>query len=748
VGKNNVHKIDEKLESLQTKSLDSAFLNENVSEGGMFDSEIRAFIDNSTLKSLFFNEDWVFIILDLLASEISNVDMRVFTETVTDGNRSVVVNESHPLNALIQNPNPWQDYSTWMYLHVIELCLMGNAIQWYAEANNQMIILPAENVCPDVDEKGRLKQYLVHSQVGKSGFDGMDKFPVDQILHQRRPNPVSVHWGLSPFVPNRKSILFNKYSQDYLNSFYLRQATGSLALKLDKQVSEESALRLMRSFEMSYTGRRNTRRTMLLPKGVDVKELSQSITDQNLIEVINQNQEKIINILRIPKHALSLAEAGSLGSEEHKMALRFMWTSAIVPIMKKIAGTFTAFFKDQLGDNNKFLFDMSQIEILREDALRTADLAIKQLEFKTLNEVRNDLFDLPPLEGGDETPTLSSKELEIDDFSTDEMEDYETANDGIIETKEQTGVDYAKRLMNKFDSWINVSQKALNQEVDKSQTKMLEVALDLYGQMVKASVRAFKKTFKDKKSAKYKQKASSGSKRKFRQELDKEFAALEGKYLEDYMDSLTPTMEAGYDTNLDLIQNEDDKTEVGLLGSKNKARRKRNLESRAMDSYSFITDSTEQQVIDIIDEGIAEGKTTEVIATGIVAGFAVLGNRGPTVAKTESLTAVSIGKKSVMDDATEVIPNLMKVWINLGDEKVRGRPEPGGIYPNSKADHWSLQGEVRRAKNRNGDDVKFSNGLRYPRDVNSTKAEEVVNCRCDLIMVAQEDLDDLNIPRP
>ena len=403
--------MDKKVDQMQyaQKSLNDSFVQDDFLAGaGQWDAEVKALLDNYTLKSLFLTEDWVFIILDLLAQEISNVDMKVFDEVVVEGTMQIVADDSHPLNALFKDPNPLQEYSTWMYLHVIEYCLMGNGIQWFSENLNQLHILPAEDVLVDVDDKTRkLKNYIVISQSGNfQSQNDMVSFPVDEIIHQRRPNPISNFWGLSPFIPNSKSLLFNRYSQDYLNAFYLKQATGQLALKLDKQVSEEAALRLMRSFEASYTGRKNTRRTMLLPKGVDVEKISTSIVDQNLIEVINQNQEKIINILRIPKHALSLAEAGSLGSEEHKMALRFMWTSAILPVMKKISGTFGKFFREKglLEEGKVIRFDLSQVEILREDALRLASLSVKQLEFKTLNEVRKDLHSLPPLDGGDVTP--------------------------------------------------------------------------------------------------------------------------------------------------------------------------------------------------------------------------------------------------------------------------------------------------------------------------------------------------------
>jgi HK97 family phage portal protein len=387
------------------KELDFQNLTNDV-EAGVWDSEIKAFMENRTLKGLFFSEDWVFIILDLVASEVSNSPMIVVANEEIEGKMRQVPVENHPLIPMIEQPNIWQDYSSWMYLHVVEYCLMGNAIQWFAEQSMQMIILPADLIQLDFNDAGKLASYMVHTdgdQFAATGIMNAMTFAPEDVLHQRRPNPSNMIWGLSPFIPNRKSILFNRYSQDYLNSFYLKGATPQMVLQMEKNASEDSALRMLRSFETSYTGRRNQRRTLVLPKGVKAEAMSHSIGDQKLVDIINSNMEKIINILRVPKHALSLAKAGSLGSEEHKMALKFMHTSAINPMKKKIAGSFTKFFKDRglLKENEKFIFDNSNVEVLKEDEIKRADLAKKQSAIKTLNEVRSDLYDLAPLKGGD-----------------------------------------------------------------------------------------------------------------------------------------------------------------------------------------------------------------------------------------------------------------------------------------------------------------------------------------------------------
>ena len=187
------------------------------SASALWDAEVKAFIDAATLKSLFFTEDWIYIVIDLIASKVSGQTLRVMTESVIDGRLIAEPDEGHPLNDLLQNPNPWQDYHSFMYNVAVELMVLGNAITWYAQNSRQLVTLPAEIVTLDFDRAGKLARHLLHQnrqELRTSDRGSATAFDPREIIHVRRPNPSSLLWGLSPLVPGRKSILFNRYSSD------------------------------------------------------------------------------------------------------------------------------------------------------------------------------------------------------------------------------------------------------------------------------------------------------------------------------------------------------------------------------------------------------------------------------------------------------------------------------------------------------------------------------------------------------
>jgi SPP1 gp7 family putative phage head morphogenesis protein len=95
-----------------------------------------------------------------------------------------------------------------------------------------------------------------------------------------------------------------------------------------------------------------------------------------------------------------------------------------------------------------------------------------------------------------------------------------------------------------------------------------------------------------------------------------------------------------------------------------------------------------------------------------------------TIARTEVLTAVSLGQAAAMKDAAKVVPDLQKMWISANDDRVRDSHEMlhGDIVPHGK---------------------EFDNGLQFPRDP-SGPPEEVINCRCTWIMLPKDQMQNID----
>ena len=717
--------------------------------GGAWDSEFRSFIDAQTLKQLFFSEAWVFIVCDLVAMKLSSQPMRVMRGEVVDGKFIKKPAEGHPLQELIENPNPFQSYASWMYCIIVDLVLMGNGVLWYASSSNYLMLLPAETVMLDFSRDGKLLSYNVSEIASDGGVTGarQTKFAVEDVVHLRRPNPSSLLWGLSPFIPGRKSVLFNRYSQDYLNSFYQKGAMPGFALEMGAEANERVAMRLLRSFENAYTGRKNMRRTLVLPKGVALKEVSHTLANQDLATYIDLNREDIINLLKVPKHELSLQSAGSLGGEEAKSALKNFWEATLIPMARIIEGELSKFFRrrGQLEDSNTFLeFDLSKVESLQEDVANKATIAEKMLKTHTLNEVRKIFYELPPVEGGDVVqgftapmpggyPTFSLSlpapaQTALPPIAVESMvvEDRDATATGTKASKDKI-TNYLKT----GDGWWSRREAHAKEAIAKGVGDLEKATLKMFADMAVAITKTVRSHLKEKSwdtlRTKADERAKLIGKPELRRRLRKSIDRFEEQWITDTRTALLSKVDAGYGVALELPFNLASPEELAALQTRGAAARQDALEERAGRVFSYMSETTVEGVYATIENGIDEGKTVKEISDDLRAKFSdikEIGSRAMTIARTEVLTAVSLGQAAAMKDAAKVVPDLQKMWISANDDRVRDSHEMlhGDIVPHGK---------------------EFDNGLQFPRDP-SGPPEEVINCRCTWIMLPKDQMQNID----
>lgn len=715
--------VAQAMTGLIEKAFDFSRDGEQSNSTGIWSSEVNAMISAGELKSLFSSEDWVYIVVDLIATKASSQEMGVYSEIFKpDGTSAVEYDNQNPLNDLIWAPNPYQDYYSFMYNLFVELILMGNCVIWYNKRKNTLFILQADLVTIDLDAKGNPKWYLVADptmEIGTQERAQMARYPIEEIIHIRRPNPQSLLWGLSPFIPGRKSVLQNRYSSDYLNAFYLKGATPGLAITMDRTVNEEMALRQLRSFENAYSGRRNQRRTLILPKGTDVKPLSHSIADQRLMETVDKNRETILGMLKIPKHELGLQTSGSLGSEEYKVALRNFWESTLKPSMRLVSGAFTKFFQALIGPNAYLDFDLDNVEALKDDQLKKAELAKAYLEAGwTINEVRDEVFDMTPssFPQSDVPGPLIVKNQAPAPVAAPAPEPTPNKSMDLY-----GDISEIESFLSKAGTSIDAQHKALEDQVSKETVKFVHLATDRLVDMAEVAIKTFREAAKKSYGGiqtKDDKPANITDLQELQNRIEAAFGPIEAQYLDEYITTLTATVEFGYDSQLKVVLNNPNRDAIAAIRARGANKRRLTLEARGLRSFAWISQTQTERIMKEITQGMEQNETVFEITQRIASTFKdpdKMINRATVIARTETLTAVSQGQWAVIKDAQTVIPKLKKVWLTAGDERVR--------HSHQKNDHL-----IRDV------DASFPNGLLYPRDP-SGEAKEVIQCRCTLLML-------------
>ena len=742
------------LDSGGSKSLstweDSIASDEAGMGGGTWAMEEKALLDGHTLMSLFYSEDWVFIVADLIGRQFSSPYPRVMKRVVENGKQIARPAEGHPIQAVLDDPAEYGDGPSFWYRAAIYECILGNAIMWYMKSSKKFFLVPTQSTTIEFNEKGLPDKYLWIPDFGHDpgAQHRAVAFKPSEILHVRRPNPGSPWWGLSPFIPGRRSILFNRYSGEFLNTFFTKGATPQVIIETEIAYNNADAIAtLAKSFELYNTGRGNQRRPLVLPKGAKASQVNMTITDAKLVELVNQNREVLINLLAVPKHALGLQETGSLGSEEHTTALRFFWMSTIAPMLKRFSYALTKFMRPYLGEDHFIDFDTTELSLFSEDSSRKADTAAKMLATHTINEVRSELYEKDPIAGGDVLLELEKLKTSANPFGAPapEATPAEQTSPAVAAlpaaepAKQSDGTQVpTKRKYSKADE-LRASEdglahfKAVDEELTRVESGLQKWALDQLVAQVKVALGALKKE-----KAKDNTPESPIDPDVLQAEIEQAMEKLKGPWVEGFAEKLSDSVETGYGSQLRMIFSPQARDAVAAIQARDAKGRSELLKARGLRAFSQISETTSQSIVRAIGNGMAEGQTIPEIIRGITEKAPqILFNRAKTIARTETLTAVSIGQGAALKNAASVIPDLKKVWITAKDNRVRGNPS--GLYPDSEADHFELHGDVV------GANEKFSNGLNYPRDTKSSKASEVINCRCTVAMVAPEDLDQINV---
>jgi hypothetical protein len=148
------------------------------------------------------------------------------------------------------------------------------------------------------------------------------------------------------------------------------------------------------------------------------------------------------------------------------------------------------------------------------------------------------------------------------------------------------------------------------------------------------------------------------------------------------------------------------------------------LKNVAAKKITSITQTTRNHIKNIIVDSYGEQATPQEISARIRDVFpAIKASRGMTIARTETLSAVSLGQDLKAQEFKERFPkeaaNMKRIWITAQDDKVRDS-------------HIPLDGKTVDLGE------PFENGLMFPRDP-AGDASEIINCRCTSIEYFPED---------
>ncbi|AZL15558.1 phage portal protein [Rickettsiales endosymbiont of Stachyamoeba lipophora] len=341
--------------------------------------------------------------INLIAKNASNVDWQV--GRIAPNNKFELL-ANHPLNALLNKPNPLFSGAAFIEALIHYLLLAGNAYIQLTKLNNnlqELFLLRPDRVAIIKNgsqvplayqyKSGREEEYFhVETLTGKS-----------DILHLKYFHPLDDFYGLSPIEAAAYSIDQHNQAAKWNQALLQNGARPSGALivqgdnNLDSHLNDDQYERLKQQISENFSGSANAGKPLLLEGGLKWQEMSLSNKDMEFLEAKNSAAREIALAFGVPPQLLGIPGDNTYSNlQEARLAL---WEETILPLLNYISTSFNNWFKHFYNEDIHIRYNAESISALtnRREILWQK---LSKADYLTLNEKRA-ILGFEPLRDGD-----------------------------------------------------------------------------------------------------------------------------------------------------------------------------------------------------------------------------------------------------------------------------------------------------------------------------------------------------------
>ena len=316
--------------------------------------------------------------------------------------------DEHPLNALLQRPNPVQGGASLFEALFGFYLIAGNS---YVEAAGPRDAAPLElwNLRPDrmrvvpgmqgvpaayrYQVNGTTVDYAADPLTGSSG-----------VMHLKSFHPLDDWYGMSPLEAAAFSI--DQHNEAAKWNAALLQSSGRPSGALVYKPAHPEALdtltadqrdRLKTEIEQYFTGSANAGRPMVLEGGLDWRDMNLSPKDMDWLAGEDVSAREIALAFNVPPQLIGIE--GSLTFANFEQARLALYDDAVLPLLDQTRDALNNWLAPRFGDDISIGYDADKIEALaprREKIWQR----LGACDFMSVNEKRHALG-LSPIEGGD-----------------------------------------------------------------------------------------------------------------------------------------------------------------------------------------------------------------------------------------------------------------------------------------------------------------------------------------------------------
>ena len=338
-------------------------------------------------SAMYQQSSWVHLAVSRIAEAGALVPLKV--QRLEGENRLEV--ERHPLEILLDNPNPTMSRFELFESTLAYLELTGNAY-WFLAGDNrgqpaEIWVLRPDRISIVPDPIDYIAGYLYE-------VDGK-QIPLEkvEVVHFKRWHPANDYYGLSPLESARLAVESDRAMARWNNNTFGKDnGVPAGIVNIVDLVNDADYDRIKREWRNSYGS--GQRKTAFLRGGtIEWQHIGMSHTDLDFLKGRVAHRDEILNIFGIPVGLVSENSTEANAKVAERQFIERTLYPKLVRIAQKITQEILPFYS---GNHIAQFEDIRPTDVpARLDEIRTAQAIL------SINEIRQTYYNLEPVAWGD-----------------------------------------------------------------------------------------------------------------------------------------------------------------------------------------------------------------------------------------------------------------------------------------------------------------------------------------------------------
>jgi HK97 family phage portal protein len=269
---------------------------------------------------------------------------------------------NHPLQRLLDNPNPLMDGSALKRQMLCHLDLAGNAIWHKVRGGAGSLPLELWPINPhplkiNVFSDGTIQSYEL--------CQPLRRFEPQDICHFKTTNPSSLYIGQAPLQSAGKAVDVDTSAQDWQKISMQNRGVPDFMVSYDDMLTEDQ-IQQVQDLLRQRTGAGSAREPLVTSKA-KIQQLSLSPVEMDFMHTRRFSREEVCSVYGVP--SALIAEMGAVNLANSETARRLFWLDTVIPLADEIIDSINHCLTPEFGDPSviRVTYDTSNIPALQEN---------------------------------------------------------------------------------------------------------------------------------------------------------------------------------------------------------------------------------------------------------------------------------------------------------------------------------------------------------------------------------------------